>query len=266
MRENTVKRKLARGEVVLGTGVFEFSTTGIARIAAAAGAEYVMFDMEHTGWGMDTIRVLLATARAADLVPLVRPPAIRYDAIARPLDLGALGLVLPMVETEEQARFIIQSAKYPPLGERGAAFGFAHDDYLGGDVLEKMRWANDETLVVPLIETVRGVENAEQIAAVEGIDVLGIGHFDLTKSMGIPAQFEHPEFLRAVERVRAAATRHGKAAGITVGDVETGRRVIAQGFRMIGYSIDCWIYQEALRQGLNGLRVGIPERGANDER
>jgi 2-dehydro-3-deoxyglucarate aldolase/4-hydroxy-2-oxoheptanedioate aldolase len=266
VKENTVKRKLARGEVVLGTGVFEFSTTGIARIAAAAGADYVMFDMEHTGWSMETIRMLMSTARATDVVPLVRPPAIRYDAIARPLDLGAMGIVLPMVETEEQARLIVQSAKYPPLGERGAAFGFAHDDYLGGDVLEKMRRANDETLLMALIETVRGVEHVESIAATEGIDVIGIGHFDLTKSMGIPAQFEHPDYLRAVDRIRDAALRHGKAPGITVNDVGTGRRLIAQGFRLIGYSIDAWIFQSALRQGLDGLRASIPSGETSDRR
>jgi 2-keto-3-deoxy-L-rhamnonate aldolase RhmA len=256
VKENPVKRKLARGEVVYGTGIFEFSTTGIARIAAAAGAEYVMFDMEHTGWSMETIRMLMSTARAADIVPLVRPPAIRYDFIARPLDLGAMGIVLPMVETEEQARLIVRSAKYEPLGARGAAFGFAHDDYLAGDVLAKMQQANAETLLVPLIETVRGVDNVDQIAAVDGIDVISIGHFDLTKSMGIPAQFDHPDYLRAVDTVREAATRHGKAAGITVGDVETGRRMVEQGFRMIGYSIDCWIFQDALRQALDALRAG----------
>src|SRR3712207_3730288 len=109
---------------------------------------------------------------------------------------------------------IVESAKYPPAGRRGAAFGVAHDDYTGGDVVEKMESANAEVLLLAQIETARGVEQAEAIAAVEGIDVLWIGHFDLTTSLGVPAQFAHPDYLRAIERVVAAGVRHGKAVGI----------------------------------------------------
>src|SRR5437016_6303047 len=98
---------------------------GKARIAAAAGAEFVIFDMEHTGWSMETIRMLLATCGAADLVPVVRVPATEYHFLARVLDLGAMGLMVPMVESAEQARRIVQFTKYPPAGRRGAAFGMA---------------------------------------------------------------------------------------------------------------------------------------------
>ena len=120
--------------------VFEFDTPGIARIVAGAGAEFVVFDQEHTGWGIDTIRALMATARAADVVPLVRVPATEYHFIARPLDAGASGVMVPMVETEEQARLVVSSAKYPPQGDRGAAFGIAHDDYeASGDAVAAMQ-------------------------------------------------------------------------------------------------------------------------------
>ena len=254
MRENRVKRRLAEGGVALGTMVFEFNTSGIGRIAAAAGADFVVFDMEHTGWSIETIRMLVATSRAADTVPIVRPPAIQYHLLARPLDVGAMGLFVPMVETEEQAQLIVRSAKYYPQGRRGAAFGIAHDDYQGGDVVTKMRRANEETILIAQIETAQGVENVEQIAAVDGIDVLWIGHFDLTNSMGIPAQFSHPDYLRAVDRVVAAATRHGKATGMMVPDIETGQRLLAQGFRCLAFSGDLWIYQQALREGLDALR------------
>src|SRR5918997_5634152 len=127
MRENRVKRALQAGERSLGTMVFEFSTTGIGRLAAEAGAEFVIFDMEHTGWSIETIRMLMATTRAAETVPLVRVPAIQYHLLSRPLDVGAMGLMMPMVEREEQARLIVRSAKYPPEGARGAAFTLAHD-------------------------------------------------------------------------------------------------------------------------------------------
>src|SRR5947209_8678849 len=119
MRTNSVKQKLRAGGTAIGTMVFEFATTGIARIAAAAGAEFVLFDMEHTGWSMETIRQLLATARGADLAPMVRVPATEYHFLARVLDIGAMGLMVPMVETVEQARLIVQFTKYPPTGRRG---------------------------------------------------------------------------------------------------------------------------------------------------
>src|SRR5215210_6256579 len=177
--------------------VFEFNSTGIARIVAEAGAEFVIFDMEHTGWSIETIRTLIATSRAADLVPMVRVPATQSHLLSRPLDVGAMGLMVPMVETAEQARVIVSSAKYFPDGTRGAAFTVAHDDYQGGDVAAKMATANQEQLLIAQIETARGVEQAEAIAATPGIDVLWIGHFDLTTSLGVPAQFTHPEYLRA---------------------------------------------------------------------
>src|SRR3954470_21544066 len=198
MKANTVKRALQAGERSLGTMIFEFPTTGIARIAAEAGADFVIYDMEHTGWSIETIRALMATSRAADLVPMVRVPATQYHLISRPLDVGAMGIMVPMVETEDQARLIVRSAKYTPEGSRGAGFGLAHDDYEPGDVFEKMQRSNAELLLIAQIETVTGLENADRIAAVPGIDVLWIGHFDLTNSMGIPAQFGHPDYLKAV--------------------------------------------------------------------
>ena len=172
MRANTVKRTLRGGGVSLGTMVFEFDSTGIGRLMANAGAEFVIFDMEHTGWNLETLRMLIATTRPTGVVPMVRVPTVQYHFLARSLDIGAMGLMVPMVESAEQARLIVQSAKYPPAGRRGAAFGVAHDDYQGGDLLAKMQSANEEQLLIAQIETATGVENVDQIAAVEGIDVL----------------------------------------------------------------------------------------------
>ena len=254
MQSNKVKRTLAAGGIAIGTMIFEFKTPGIARIAASAGAEFVIFDMEHTGWSDETIAMLVATARGSDLLPFVRVPSTQYHLISRPLDVGALGLMVPMVETRDQARLIVQSAKYPPAGVRGAAFGIAHDDYQAGEIVAKMRSADDEGLLITLIETERGVQNVDEIAAVEGIDVLWIGHFDLTNSMGIPGQFDNPRFVAAVERVLAAGRLHGKAVGIMVASVEEGRSYLTKGFRCLAYWGDIWIYARGLRDGIAGIR------------
>ena len=124
MRNNPVKRVLREGGVSVGTMMFEFATTGIARIAAEAGAEFAVFDMEHTGWSMETIRMLMATSSGAGIVPMVRVPNLQYHFIARVLDVGAMGVVVPMVADAAQARTIVESAKYPPAGRRGLAFGW----------------------------------------------------------------------------------------------------------------------------------------------
>jgi 2-dehydro-3-deoxyglucarate aldolase/4-hydroxy-2-oxoheptanedioate aldolase len=254
MREKKVKRALRAGNVALGTLVLEFATTGIGRLAAGAGADFVVFDLEHTGWSVETVRTVLAAARPADFVPIVRVPATQYHFVARVLDVGALGVMVPMVESAEQARSIVQFAKYPPVGRRGCCFGVAHDDYTGGDVVAKMQSANAEGLLVAQIETAAGLESVEAIAAVPELDVLWIGQNDLTASLGIPGQCTHPRYLDAVRRVLEACARYGKAAGIMVGSVEEGRASLAQGFRCLAYWADLWIYEQALRQGLDALR------------
>jgi 2-dehydro-3-deoxyglucarate aldolase/4-hydroxy-2-oxoheptanedioate aldolase len=254
MRANTVKRALNAGGTAVGTMVFEFRTPGIGRIAAAAGADFAIFDLEHTGWSEETLAMLVATSRAADLVPMARVPATQYHLLSRPLDVGAMGLMVPMVEGEDQARLIVQSAKYPPVGRRGAAFGVAHDDFAEGDILAKMREANAEGLLIAQIETAAGVENVERIAAVDGIDVLWIGHFDLTNSLGIPGQFDHPDYLRAVDLVLNATEKYRKAAGFMVASPEEGRAKLARGFRILAYWGDLWIYQQALQRGIDQIR------------
>lgn len=255
MRPNHVKHKVLNGGVSIGTFVFEFNTTGIGRLAAGAGAEFVVFDMEHTGWSIETIRMLIASTRSTDMIPMVRVPATEYHFIARNLDVGAMGIMVPMVESADQARTIASSARYPPVGRRGAAFGVSHDDYIGGDIVEKIKSANSQTLLIAQIETVAGLENADQIAAVDGIDVLWIGHFDLSNSLGIPGQFDHPDFRAAVKTVLEACQRHGKVPGFMAGDVSHGQSLLDQGFRIIACGGDLWVYQTALRNSVTALQT-----------
>ncbi len=252
MRENPVKRALSAGEIALGTMVFEFDTTGIARLAAAAGAEFVVFDQEHTGWSVERMRMLMATARACEVVPVVRVPAAQYHLIAGPLDVGAMGIMVPMVESPEQARTIADSVRYPPLGRRGVGLVY-RDDWVDGSVAATMERANREVLVIAQIETAAGIERIDEIAAVDGMDVLWLGHFDLTSSLGIAGQFSNPAYLGAVEALLASAERHGKPAGLMAGSLEDGLAAIEQGFRAIAWNGDLWLYQQALGEGLAQL-------------
>ena len=254
MRSNEAKRKLAQGERSFGTMVFEFDTPGIAQLAASAGAEFVMYDTEHTGWGIDTIRRLMAFHRATDIVPLVRVPAIEYHLVAPVLDAGALGFMAPMVHTAEQARQLVSFARYPPTGRRGAAFGLAHDQYSTGDFAARMREADDEVLVIAQIESEKGLANVDEIAATDGVDVLWIGQGDLSIALGIPFQYAHRDFLAALDKVVEAAERHQKTAAFAPTSVEVGEQMMSRGFRCICYSGDLWIYREALAGALARLR------------
>lgn len=254
MRDNPVKRQLLGGKNSFGTFAFEFDTTGIGRIAAGAGAEFLIFDMEHTGWSVERVRTLIATTRREDIVPLVRVPASDYHFLARVLDMGAMGIMIPMVETLEQAQSIADSTRYPPEGRRGTAIGVSHDDFEGDNLVEKQQSANRERLIIAQIETATGLENLEEIGAVDGIDVLWVGQSDLTTSLGIPGQFDHPTFLSALDRVVEVASKNGKAAGYMAMSVDEGASLVERGFRAIAYSGDIWIYKDALAAGLSGLR------------
>jgi 2-dehydro-3-deoxyglucarate aldolase/4-hydroxy-2-oxoheptanedioate aldolase len=260
MRTNLVKQLIRQNKLAMGVMCLEFATPGIGRISAEAGAQFIVYDMEHTGWELETIRRLVAYSRAVDIVPFVRVPTTSYHFIAHALDVGAMGIVVPLVNSADQAREAVRYALYPPQGQRGCAFALAHDDFKGGDIREKMAHTNDQVMVVAQIESVQGVEAVEQIAAVEGIDALWIGQFDLTVSMGIPAQFDHPEFLRAVDRVLAACKKHGKAATYAVMDPQELADAPARGFQLLLYVGDLWIYQQALRRCYRLIRDTNPDR------
>jgi len=249
-----LREQLAAGHNVFGTMAFEFNTSCLTALAAAAGADFILYDMEHTGWSVESMRNQMAWSMGSDITRLVRVPSSRYEDIARVLDIGAQGVMVPMVESADQAQHIAASMLYPPDGKRGAAFGIAHDHYTAGSVADKMAAANVSRLCIAQIETSAGVDQVEAIAVVPGIDVLWVGQFDLTLSLGIPAQFDNPTFLAALDRVVAAARTHCKVAGAMALSVDDARRWMACGFTMIAYSGDLWIYQQALKSALDQLK------------
>ena len=247
MKPNSIKTEVLAGKPVAGAMIFEFFSPGMASILANAGCRFVLYDMEHTGLGFETLKWLFASGRGLPIEPMVRVPRGEYTWIARALDLGARGVMIPMVESEDHANAIVQACRYPPLGRRGAAFGFAQCDYEGGDVGEKIRRYHERTLVIAQIETERGLEQVEKIAAVDGIDVLWVGHFDLSNFMGIPAKFNDPRFDAAMRKVAAVARAHGKAAGFMATDAAWIARAREMGFTMIAGGTDTGLLELAMK-------------------
>jgi 2-dehydro-3-deoxyglucarate aldolase/4-hydroxy-2-oxoheptanedioate aldolase len=247
MKSNAIKNDVLAGKPVAGAMIFEFFSPGMSAILANAGCRFVLYDMEHTGLGFETLKWLFASCRGLHIEPMVRVPRGEYTWLARALDLGARGVMIPMVESEEHAQAIVQACRYPPLGRRGAAFGFAQCDYLGGDVGQKIRNYHERTLIIAQIETERGLERVEGIAAVDGIDVLWVGHFDLSNFMGIPGQFDDPRFDAAMRKVAQVARRHGKAAGFMATDAAWIARALDMGFTMIAGGTDTGLLELALK-------------------
>ncbi len=238
MQDNAIKEACLAGESVAGAMVFEFFSPGMATILSNSGCRFVLYDMEHTGISLETIRTMFATCRGLPIEPMVRVPRGEYAFLARALDIGARGVMIPMVESAEQAQRICEACYYPPKGRRGAAFSFAHDDYQAGSVPDKMIKANQRTMVIAQIETERGLDNVEAIAAVPGIDALWLGHSDLSNFMGIPNQFDHPDFDAAMIRIAQVARAHGKAAGFMASSTAWVERAKASGYNMIAAGTD----------------------------
>jgi 2-keto-3-deoxy-L-rhamnonate aldolase RhmA len=253
---NTIAIKAAfrKGEVIVGTWVFEFNTPGIARLLASTGIDFVVYDMEHSGFGMDSIRQLIAQTRPLNLAALVRPAANEYHLIAPLLDAGASGVVVPKVETAADAATLVAACRYHPEGNRGAAFSIAHDDFLPGEVPAKIKAANESVLCGILIETMKGVENLQDILAVKGIDLVWVGFLDLSLSMGIPGQFTHPRFREAADRIVQVSKSCGIPVGILSNGAEQAREHVQQGYRCIGYGADLWLLQRALSEGVEATR------------
>jgi 2-keto-3-deoxy-L-rhamnonate aldolase RhmA len=258
MVENPVRRKLQRGEAAFGTMAFDFFTPGLAPTLAAAGAEFVILDMEHGGLGIEGVKAQCAFARAAGIVPMVRIPEPRAGLIPPVLDAGALGVMMPLVESAEQARAMVAASRYRPEGRRGLGFSVAHDGYAGGDPHAKIRAANEAVLTIALIESEAGVANAAAIAAVPGIDLLWLGHFDLSDSLGIPGRFEDARYRAAAAALRDAAQAAGKPIGWLAADATQAADALAAGFRCLCIGHEVMVLREALSSAFAAARDAIP--------
>jgi 2-keto-3-deoxy-L-rhamnonate aldolase RhmA len=254
-RSNPMKDTLAAGGTSFGTMIFEFLSPGLPSLARKSGAEFLVYDMEHSAVTIAAVAGQIALCHGAGIVPIVRPTTALQHLVGPLLDAGALGIKIPNVETAAQAEQIVRWTRYPPAGDRGAAFGLPHDEYGSGlGQIETMRAADRNIIILAQIESERGLDNVEAIMAVPGIDLAWLGHFDLTNSMGIPGEFEHPRFHAALDRIVAAAEKNGKAAGFLAATPEIGRAWMKRGFRAVLVSRDTMLFANALKNGIAALR------------
>ena len=253
MRDNIVRAKLKRGEPVIGTMVTDFSSPAIALLLADAGFDFFFIDMEHGVYDLETVATIIRVARLANIVPLVRVPDAEYHLIARALDAGAMGVMVPRVETRETVERSVAALRYPPVGERGCATGRGNNDYINAPPWEHTRHANDNILAVMQIERQAAIEKIDDLLSVPGVDVALIGPHDLTLSLGAPDP-QDAMVQDAIQKVVDAAKRHGVASGIHLRDAAQVKAWQVRGMTMLTCSTEIDFIRSGARAVVETLR------------
>jgi len=229
MRKNKAKAKLKAGEPVVGF-VFYGNWPEAVEMAGLLGADYVWLDGEHAAMSISEIAGLVRAAEVADVTPIARVSCNSQELILRYLDAGVQGIVMPNVGCREDAERLVRAVKYYPEGTRGCGHGHPMDYWITQPFVEYMKEANRETLIVALVESKIGIENLDEIVKVPGVDVVHIGPLDLSASLGIPTQFDHPQMLQALARAKAVVLPSDKKLGFGGWNA---RQLIEEGIRFI---------------------------------
>ena len=247
MFENKVKQLLSNGKAAWGAGLPDASDV-MAKLSVNTGIDFLWIDLEHRPYSVHEVRWVPIICRAAGCMPMIRVPGLDPLHIKKALDIGANTIMVPQVNTAEEARLAVQYAKYPPDGIRGISpqwtvlMDISWDDYLPA--------ANDETCIIVQIETPAGMENLEAIAEVDGVDVVFAGPMDISASLGRIGQVKHPDVQKYLEEFPKRVAKCGKPSGITFIDIEDCRRAYDQGYRFINIGT-------VLHQGMDGLKAEL---------
>ncbi|MFL6185921.1 MAG: HpcH/HpaI aldolase family protein, partial [Actinomycetes bacterium] len=228
-----------------------------AEACAAAGVDWLVLDLEHGSGGEEQVRDVIPAAGAYGVPTVVRVESAARIRIGRVLDLGAAGVMLPRMDTAEEVRQAVRHLRYPPAGDRGVAT-YNRACRFGLDPGALVR-ANAEVLGVVQVESASAVEQVDQIAAIDGVDVLFVGPQDLSHNLGVPGDLQAPTYLAAVERVRSAAARHGKAGGLLVRDGVTAAARQAEGWTFLAIGSDTTLLAAAVAAELGRARPSTPD-------
>ena len=214
MRVNTVKQALKEGKTQFGCSTSMLRSPEVPRILAAAGLAWTYLDSEHGAFDLETLQDLIRAANDSGLCPIVRVADLQYALVARALDCGAQGVLFPRVESPELLEKAISWTRFPPEGVRGFGLQPTHLGYEAATMPEIIAHMNANTMVVLQIETQTALDRIDELLSVRNIDAVMIGPADLSVSLGVPGQFEHPKLVAAIEKIRDACNRHGIAPGL----------------------------------------------------
>jgi 2-keto-3-deoxy-L-rhamnonate aldolase RhmA len=253
MKPNPVKRLLQQGGTVIGSEISRLRSADVARIYATAGFDFVFIDMEHSSFNLETVADMIQSARYWNIVPVVRVPQAEYAYVARVLDAGAQGVIVPRVNTPREVEQIASWVRYPPHGVRGFA---CTTSQVGAELVEAGDFIahNDrESLLVIQIERREAVENLVDMLSIDGVDVACLGLMDLTVDMGIPGDVRHPRAVEAIERLLEVTRQRNMAAGIITADLDLVHTWAARGVRFISYATEEILLQQAATRAVQQL-------------
>ena len=254
MLRNELKNRLKNGEIVYGTMVQEMTSPTVAQIFQRSGFDFIMIDCEHSPYDHSTVREILRVARLEKLYPLVRIRNLDYSLVAGYLDAGAMGLMLPRVESPSDTDSLVKFVKCPPIGVRGLSSDAPHSDYFFGELQEFIDTQNADTLIIAQIERKAAIENLETILSNPEIDVALVGPEDLSLSYGVPGQTNHPEVIKAIEKVINISEKKNVASGIHMGNIEALKKWRSKGMQMIMYNSDLGFLIEGATENLETLK------------
>ncbi len=258
MRINQTRKRLAEGGVALGCSVSQLRSAEIPRMFSAAGFDWVFIDSEHGCFSIETIQDLVRSSLLLPITPIVRVADFQYDLLARALDMGAEGLILPRVESPDLLAKTISWTKFPPQGMRGFGLTPPAVGYEAASFVEITTHLNRETLIVAQIESQAAVDRLDELAAVPGVDALLVGPADLSISLGVPGEWDSPKLNAAIDRVIEACDKHKVWPAIQVRDAAMAKRCMNRGMKLIGCGNELailWNAVKALAADLNTARA-----------
>lgn len=257
---NAVKGKMLKNEKPLGTFLV-MATQSHVEAMGDVGLDYVVIDTEHGPYDTENMINLIRGAELSNITPFVRVANTDHKEIQRCLDQGAQGIIIPMLNTLEDFKKVVSLAKYKPIGNRGFAGvrsnAYGYDENIKDSIQEFMKKCNDEVLVLPQCETVDALEIIEEVVALDGIDGIFVGPFDLSISLGVPVQFDHPKFISAIHRILNACKKSEKFAIIYASDVLGVKDAFEKGFDSVAYNIDASVFIDGYKSKMNEIRSTI---------
>jgi len=253
MRENLVKQRLKNGQNCIGTMV-RTHDPAVVEVLGYAGFDFVAIDTEHMTMNDESLVDLVRAADLAGMPAIMRVRTKTPGEILRALDMGALGVIVPQIESAAEAQAAVRAAKFAPLGSRGMANSTRAARYGFLDLKEYARLSNEHTLVVIYCETLGALREIDEIIALEQVDVIFIGPTDLAQALGIPGEPDHPQVREAMETVTRKARAAGKAVGTVAADAERARALMAGGIQFIALSSDLAMIASQARRHLQALR------------
>jgi 2-keto-3-deoxy-L-rhamnonate aldolase RhmA len=253
MRINPVKHALSLGKTQLGCGFAQLRSPDVARILAAAGFHWAFLDAEHGGFDQETLQDICRVSVMAGLSPIVRVADLQYALIARALDNGADGIIFPRVESPEILERAVSWTKFPPTGIRGFGLTPLQVDHEKVTIPQIIEHKNANTMVVLQIETKRAVEARNELLSVPGVDTVMVGPVDLSISLGVPGDFQHPKMVEAMEQIRDACNAHGVTPGTQTRSLALAKFWKERGMRFLGCSSETGMLFEKASEIVQGL-------------